>query len=77
MPRPKVKETEKKQNVTFSLNPKTVKALNYFSEIVHLPKSIIVSIALSQYLEKKSEFRNNPKVRELLKDTDFYTVETE
>ena len=77
MPRPKKPESEKKQNVTFAMNPKMVQALNYFSEMVHLPKSIIISLALSQYLEKKDEFRNNPKVKELLKDTDFYTVESE
>ena len=70
-------ELDKKQNITFSLNRKTIQALNYFSEIVHLPKSIVVSIAISQYLEKKYEFKNNPKVKELLKDTDFYNVETE
>ena len=59
------------------LSPKTIQALDYFSEMVNLSKSVIVSLALSQYLEKKDEFRNNPKVKELLKDTDFYTVETE
>lgn len=77
MARPRMNELDKKQNITFSLNPKTIQALNYFSEMVHLPKSIVVSIAISQYLEKKYEFKNNPKVKELLKDTDFYNVETE
>ena len=77
MPRPKKLESERKKAVSLMLSPKTIQALDYFSEMVHLSKSVIVSLALSQYLEKKDEFRNNPKVKELLKDTDFYTVETE
>ena len=77
MARPRMNELDKKQNITFSLNPKTIQALNYFSEMVHLPKSIVVSIAINQYLEKKDNFRNNPKVKELLKDMDFYTIDTE
>lgn len=40
------------------LHPKTIQALDYFSEMVNLSKSVIVSLALSQYLEKKNEFRN-------------------
>ena len=32
---------------------------------------------LNQYLKKKDNFRNNPKVKELLKDMDFYTIDTE
>ena len=77
MTRPKKIESERKKAVSLMLSPKTIQALNYFAEMVHLSKSVIVSLALSQYLEKKYEFKNNPKVKELLKDTDFYTVETE
>lgn len=77
MPRPKTKESEKKKTVSLMLHPKTIQALDYFSEMVHLSKSVIVSIAINQYLEKKDEFRNNPKVKELLKDTDFYTNESD
>lgn len=73
MPRPKVKESERKQNVTFTLSPKMIQAIDLFAEQVHLSKSIIVSLALSAYLEKKDEFRNNPKAQELLKDTDFFS----
>jgi hypothetical protein len=62
-------ESEKKQKVIVSMNPKVVQALNYFSEMVHLPKSLIVNIALSQYLK-----RNNSKAKKLLKNMNCLTI---
>lgn len=75
MPSPKVKESERKRNVTFTLSPKMILAIDLFAEQVHLSKSVIVNIALSQYLKSKDTFRNNLKVKELLKDMDFLTID--
>jgi predicted transcriptional regulator len=63
-----------KKSVTFSLSDNMIKAVDLFAEQVHLSKSVIVNLALCKYLESKDEFRNNPKAKELLKDTDFFTT---
>ncbi len=69
MPMPK----RDNSSVTIRLSNKMLQAIELFSEQVHLSKSVIVQLALSKYLEEKDEFRNNPKARELLKDTDFFS----
>ena len=61
-------------SLTIRLSNKMIQAIELFSEQVHLSKSIIIQLALSKYLESKDEFRNNPKAKELLKDTDFFTT---
>lgn len=69
MPMPK----RDNSSVTIRLSNKMLRAVELFSEQVHLSKSVIVQLALSKYLEEKAEFRENPKARELLKDTDFFS----
>lgn len=57
---------EKMQKCTFTLSEKGIKALELFSEFTSIPKSVVVRLALSDYLMKKDEFRNNPKFAELI-----------
>ena len=58
-----------KMKVCISDSENVYKALNIFSESVHLSKSDIISIAVSNYLIQKDEFKNNPKAKELLKES--------
>lgn len=74
MSRLKKSESEKMQKCTFTLSEKGIKALELFSEFTSIPKSAVVRLALFNYLMAKDEFRNHPKVKELLKDTDFFTT---
>ena len=62
-----VKENkEKMQKCTFTLSEKGIKALEMFSEFTSIPKSVVVRLALSNYLMGKNEFRNYPKFAELV-----------
>ena len=60
------KKKKKMQKCTFTLSERGIKALELFSEVTSIPKSVVVRLALSDYLMKKDEFRNNPKFAELI-----------
>lgn len=57
---------EKMQKCTFTLSEKGIKALEMFSEFTSIPKSVVVRLALSNYLMGKDEFRNYSKFAELV-----------
>lgn len=49
MGRPKVKESEAR---TFRLNKEIGNKLDKYSEVSHIPKTVIVELALEEYLNK-------------------------
>lgn len=69
-----MKESEKKKTVCIMFEPKVIEALTLYSEMLHAPKSFIIATALKQYLNGKEEFRNNPKIKKILKESDFLTI---